>query len=98
MTPYEIGVLLHYYARVDDHPDIQRNPPIWRPTIDDFKAAKLLATRAAEDNRHEAVYVLTSRGRAYMDVLQAVPLPSLMWVMPSEGLMPTTMCPVEDLK
>lgn len=79
MTPYEIDVLLHYFCRGIDHPDIERNPPIWRPTIQRFINANLL--RAGHERDQPLVaYVLTGRGMAYCEALQLVPLPAAAWI------------------
>lgn len=79
MTPYEIDVLLWYYARCEDHPDMVRNPPVWRPTIDGFKADNLL-TSGEELCTRGTCYSLTERGTAYVEALQRVPLPTSRWV------------------
>lgn len=75
MTPYEIDILLWYYARCEDHPDLERNPPVWRPTIAEFMDRGLLSTPHTE-----RCYELTPRGKAYVDALQRVPLPEQVWV------------------
>jgi hypothetical protein len=77
MTPYEIDVLLWYYTRPGDHPDVQRDPPVWRPTIQNFIVDGLLSQMVSETS----VYVLTDRGAAYCQALQQVPLPEQQWVM-----------------
>ena len=81
MTPYEIDILLHYYARCEDHGDVERKPPIWPSTLLYFLEQELLATANAEAQAH---YAITDRGRAYVEALQRVPLPVQVWVMPSE--------------
>lgn len=78
MTPYEIDVLLWYSARCEDHPDMIRNPPVWRPTVDQFKALDLLVLASKEMSRGTC-YELTDRGRVYVEALQAVPLPRPTW-------------------
>lgn len=80
MSPYEIGILIWYYAHVDDHPDIERRPPVWEPTLDQFLRWNLLRP-SFETERH---YMLSDRGRAYVEALQRVPLPTSIWVV--EGL------------
>jgi hypothetical protein len=77
VTPYEINILLHYYSRAEDHPDISRNPPIWRPTMFSFAERGLIC-----DGTHGVSYGLTDRGRAYIEALQRIPLPQQVWVMP----------------
>lgn len=81
MTPYEIDILLHYHCRGEDHEDVHRNPPVWRPTIDMFLQLDLLRqTRPEEQGRYPMVYTLTERGHAYCAALEAVPLPDAAWI------------------
>jgi hypothetical protein len=83
MTPYELGILLHYYCRPVDHDDALRNPPIWRPTIQRFLDAELLRVvpEANRDASWPRAYEMTERGRVYCVALQNVPLP--VWRMPA---------------
>lgn len=80
MTPYEIDILLWYYARCEDHSDIQRNPPIWSPTIEMFLALKLLRLADPNGIRKDVTYELAERGVEYVDALQSIPLPRATWV------------------
>jgi hypothetical protein len=75
MTPYEIDILLWYYARCEDHPDKVRNPPVWKPTIDGFLDANLLHIAVDPD----CLYALTERGGVYVQALMRVPLPEPAW-------------------
>ena len=77
MSPYQLGILLHYYTRADDYPDVISPPPIWRETIDGFKRDDLL-----KDSRNEAdaSYEITQRGRVFVEGLCNLPLP--VWRMP----------------
>jgi hypothetical protein len=79
MTIYEMGILMHYHCRVDDHPDRKRQPPVWTPTIESFFKEGLLESRPFGEG---PAYQITPRGRAYMDYLQQVPLPLPTWYMP----------------
>lgn len=74
MTPYEIDILLHYYCRVDDHEDMSRTPPIWRPTIEGFIQEGVLSVGTG--GREERAYSLTDRGKAYCEQLQRLKLPT----------------------
>lgn len=81
MSPYEIGVLLHYYSSACDHDDIHKNPPIWRPTIEKFIADGLLES-PGHDHWHRT-YRLTERGKFYVvEGLCAIPLPTHKWEIP----------------
>jgi DNA-binding PadR family transcriptional regulator len=80
MTAYEIRVLLHYHMVPDqDHPDIQRAPPIWRPTIEKFQEEHLLQMTLDRGAIRDVVYEITDRGRAYCERLQTLPLPEQTW-------------------
>lgn len=84
MSPYEIHLLLHYYCRAEDHPDMQRNPPVWRPTIEAFLAADMLRVVPVDEQNltYPMCYGLTSRGRFYVEALQRVPRPESRWYLP----------------
>jgi hypothetical protein len=86
MTPYEIDLLLWYYARAEDHPDVERQPPIFQPTLEAFIAAQVLEPEQGWDGTGPA-YKLTARGRAYCAALQRVPLPESTWIInwPTDG-------------
>lgn len=77
MTVFELGILLHYYARVDDCDACNRNVPIWRETVEMFLREELL--RRAPEPIRDACYEITDRGRAFVDALQTVPLPTQHW-------------------
>jgi hypothetical protein len=81
MSPYEIEVMLFYYCRTVDHEDVSRNPPVWRPTIEDFLCQGLLRNRLDNDTR-DACYFITDRGRAYVEHLCSVSIPVCKWVQP----------------
>lgn len=87
MTCYELGILIHYYGSAEDHADLDRRPPIWQPTIDAFVSEGLLELnkRIAPADGPQTVYVLTERGRVFVEQgLQQVPLPVQQWVMPAK--------------
>lgn len=79
MSPYELGIMLHYYAHVDDHESVIRNPPIWGETCSRFQDNDLIECVPREEVK-DAVYRITSRGRAFVEALEDVPLPSQRWV------------------
>jgi hypothetical protein len=73
--------MLWYHTRADDHPDVRQNPPIWRPTIDDFLAADLLRLAPKEEQQlRQTTYVTTMRGDAYCEALMRVPRPEVHYV------------------
>lgn len=79
MTIFEMGILTHYYARVDDHPHLTCPPPIWAETIKWFLDNGLLQYEQGSQTR---VYGLTERGTTYVEALTRVPLPVLKWEVP----------------
>lgn len=84
MTPYEIGILLHYYARCDDAPEI--NAPIGPETVKEFVDKGLLQYIPERDQAaHNPVKLrLTERGYVYVKFgLCKVPLPVQEWRIPS---------------
>lgn len=80
MTPYEIDIMIYYYCRVDDHPDIDRDPPIYQPTMAMFERDGLLETNPSKETDDDPQWRITPRGRAYVDALQAVPMPEQIWI------------------
>lgn len=79
MTPLEIEILLHYYARTNDYREGDFSAPAVRSAIDSFVDAELIVPRSKES----AAYAIAERGTVYIDALKAVPLPTRKWVMPS---------------
>lgn len=86
MTPFELDILLHYFACADDHPVVHRNPPIWPETRDAFIAEDLMADNLPDSGR-TATYRLTERGRAYIEFVLAVPLPVNTWQLPQPNML-----------
>jgi len=87
MSPYEIGVLLHYYGSPEDPCEDKFNmrSVLWRETIDAFIQNNLIETDISENTR---TYKLTERGEVYVkDGLLMVPLPVQSWHMPK--ILPT---------
>ena len=80
MSPYEIEILLHYYACLDDHPQMYSPPPIWRDTINWFLQNQLLQDNGKAD---DAAYKITERGNVLIRAMCALPLP--VWTMPKDN-------------
>lgn len=76
MTPYEMDILLYYHCRVDDHPDIERQPPVYTPTMQSLVADGLITLAGVEGRFYE----MTPRGHAYCESLKRVPLPRPAWI------------------
>lgn len=85
MTPFELDILLHYYAHTVDHPVVEENPPIWAETLDAFLSEKLLQhnPKVPPPGYSGRIYCLTERGRAYIGFVLEVPLPTTKWVLPN---------------
>lgn len=70
MTPLELNIILHYYCCTTDFRDLDL------PTISDsvgaFLDARLLEIATATV---EVKYVITRRGRCFVEALKKVPLP-----------------------
>ena len=79
MSPYEIQVLFHYYVCAEDHPDINRNPPIWRPTIEKFQRENLIET--SMERKDTRLYRLTQRGDVFCKFITQLSLPRPAWKM-----------------
>lgn len=78
MTPFELDILLHYYARADQHRVVRENPPIWERTKVDMIKEELLkpSSFAAE------TFEIGERGKAYIEHILSIPLPVKQWVIP----------------
>ena len=80
MTPLQLEILLHYYACANDFRDGDFSAPAVREAIDRFKDGEMLTI---DDGKGVATYMLTERGRVYVEAVLAVPLPERRWVMPA---------------
>ena len=96
MTPFEFGILLHYFCRADDPEDTMR-APIWRGTINGFMDENLLVPNA--DSTRGTSYQLTDRGEFYVRAVLAMPLPVHRWEIPRGAWPPEQHdLPVESAK
>jgi hypothetical protein len=87
MSCYELRVLMHYYYSPEEHPDFERNPPVWEPTVDKLIRAGLVMLRM----QGATAYVITEKGSAHVEALLNFPLPVQRWI----SLMPTTATTVD---
>ena len=76
MTPFEMEILIWYYCRADDHPVIERNPPIWPETLKHFLDEELLM----KSHIPGQTYTATPRCAAYVKSLLRVPYPEQAWI------------------
>lgn len=81
MSPLMIEILLHYFARTNDYRDGDFSASAVRDAITWFHEHEHLLEQTPVGPRH-AAYVLTDRGRVYVEALLSVPLPVQKWVMP----------------
>lgn len=95
MTLLEIEILAHYYSRAGDYRDGDFSAPAVREAIDRFREdAGLLRYTTDEEQKlmyaaARSTYSVTDRGRRYIEVLQSVPLPIQIWVMPDPWPQPS---------
>lgn len=76
MSPFEIGILLHYYGCASDHPYMNNKPPIFDDTMREFVKDGLLEHGATENPQ----YVGTKKLAAYVEYLCSVQLPEQIWI------------------
>lgn len=88
MTPFELGILLHYYTTPVAHEQEDSPAPIWEPTIQAFISEKIIEPTPIapppDIDYKPSAYRLTQRGKAYIKYVLAVPLPMMKWVLPEE--------------
>ncbi len=87
MTPLEIEILMHYHCMGGDYRDGDHSAPAVKDAISRFLDENLLTHEGFHpeyfpDGRQKARYAATDRTRAYLEALQAVPLPVQIWVIP----------------
>ena len=86
MTPLQIKMMLHYYACTNpyaEHEPFHAKAPAVVEQREWLVADGLLKVEPSID----ATFVITERGRAYVDFLCGMPLPISKWIMP-EGTRP----------
>ena len=76
MTPYELEVLLWYYARGEDHPHEIAGRE--RTTA----LEQLLRLQMIAPDNSPLIYTVTERGKVYIEAIINTPLPEKRWVMP----------------
>ena len=79
LTPLELSILLHYFARANDFNDADFFPPPIRKAIDNLRGPLLLIEH---DPCRHAVYRISARGRALIEAILRLPLPIKCWQMP----------------
>lgn len=81
MTPLQIEILLHYWSRIDDVPNL--DAPAVREAIDQFLVHGILEDVPEEPGRPYRKYRCNRAAmRVYVEALGAVPLPRQAWVIP----------------
>lgn len=76
MTPFEIGIALHYHTRCCDAEEIK--VPIGPATIKMFMDEGLLVRHFDADDTQQ--YHPTEKLHAYVEALEKIPLPVQKWV------------------
>jgi hypothetical protein len=78
MSPFEIGILMHYYCCASESPDVLRNPPIINETMRWFVNEGLLI-KMEKPSEYGASYAITDRGRCWVVYVCNLSLPA--WTM-----------------
>jgi hypothetical protein len=85
MSPLGIEILLHYHCRADDYRNGDHTAPAVKEIFHWFLMEDMLRHEGFTPeyfecgHRLKARYALTSRGKAFVDYLQAIPLPTASW-------------------
>lgn len=84
MTPLCIEILLHYHCRAADYRDGDHSAPAVKEALDWFLSTDMIKHEGFRPERFEdgtlkARYALTPRGKAFVDYLQLIPLPTPSW-------------------
>jgi hypothetical protein len=79
MSPFQIHILLHYYACVDDYPHPQR---IVEEAAEPLLLEGLLVRRIPAQEGPNNLYRCTEKGEFYVDALCNLPMPKAVWVIP----------------
>ncbi len=77
MTCYELSLLIWYYTRPGDYPDLTTNPPIWGTTIDRLLNEHMLVLT---DGSQKRTYELGERGTIFLEAVLKLPWPVQKWV------------------
>lgn len=81
MSPAQIIILLHYYARQGDFVG-EMSPSFVRGVMNEFVKTGLLAEAMPGIGQQ---YVATEATKVYVEALCNVPMPVQKWVIPTEG-------------
>jgi hypothetical protein len=84
MSPLQIEILLHYNCRADDYRNGDHSAPAVKMSLEWFVAENLLCPivqklPCAQPNIRAPQYKLTSRGQAFVNFIQTIPLPTETW-------------------
>jgi len=82
MTPLHIQIMLHYYCNVT--PYAEKEPAHRNSSAVMSYTDYLVDDNMLRPSQCEGVYVVTEKGRAYIDALKAVaePIAKTIWVQP----------------
>lgn len=78
MSPYQITLLLEIHTRGDMKTSAYWSGPAYSNALKEFASMGLIEGRQIDLD----CPVMTERGRAYVDFLQAMPLPVANWAIP----------------
>lgn len=93
MTNLQIMMMIHYYCF--NEPYAKAEPQHASSLAVQSQRVELVEQNLLEANHNcEAGYVVTDRGRAYVDALQAMPLPVIKWIIPDQNEEPWMSIPL----
>ena len=80
MTLLQIDIMLHYYARTEDYRFGDFSAPAVREAIDSFVLVTEMLRASTPEEGYDPAYRITDKGRAYVDYMCSVPLPTVKYV------------------
>ncbi len=81
MSPFELGILIHYYGCCDEAEEVRRQPPILAETMEWFLKEDLLKPAT---HKHGGSYECTERGKWMVEYICALPIPRQIFIMPEK--------------
>lgn len=84
MTPLQIEILLHYNSRAADYRNGDHSAPAVKDALNWFLEMDVIRHHGFKpeyfgDGQLKVRYELTSRGKAFVEYLQMIPLPTASW-------------------
>lgn len=80
MTPFEFGIVLHYYTSCAAHPSL--GCPIWDETVRSLSVSGLIGVIL---ERGDKEIIVTDKGKAWIEHAINTPLPEMKWIIPERS-------------